>query len=346
MTSVPRAACRAPRAGRVAGLLLLTLLAACGRRGDPIAPGQRLPGAPGEVALSAPDGVLTLTWAAPGRDLGGRKLDGAAGYAVLRQAWPPGEKPCDSCPEDLAPLGTLDGEERRARQLPETAWPEPSAAAGWTYRYRVRALDARGRPGPASAAATITWSPLPAPAASAEAGDGQAVFTWRQPPLPPGVTPLGTRIYGPDGRRVAEAEPGAGQALVSGLANGTPAALAVRAAARSPEGWDLESPSAVVPVTPRDETPPLPPSDLVSFADARGVELRWLPAGDEPYAEVLVLRAREGAAFEEVARLPGVATSYLDASAAPGQTYLYSLVALDAVGNRSLPTRESRLRIP
>jgi hypothetical protein len=193
---------------------------------------------------------------------------------------------------------------------------------------------------------TVTWAPLPRPRAEATAGDGQATVRWEQGTLPEGLTPLGTRVYGPQGRRLAEAGPDDREVIAPGLTNGTPVTLSVRSAAKTPEGWDVESVPNLLTVTSVDTIPPLPPSDLVSFAEPGGVALRWLPAGPEPYAEVLVLRAREAGPFEEIARVPGKSVSYVDATAQPGQTYLYAVVALDAAGNRSLPTRDTRIRVP
>ncbi|MBI5016081.1 MAG: fibronectin type III domain-containing protein [Deltaproteobacteria bacterium] len=337
-----------PRLWQLAACAFLgaALFAACGRRGDPIAPGLRLPGAPAAVSLAGPAGELTLSWSAPRDDLAGRPVIGLSGFSVLRGAWPPDQKPCDTCPEDLEPAATLDREERQARGLPQTSWVDAGARPGWTYRYRVRALDARGRPGPASAAATVTWMPPPTPRAEVIAGDGQAKVRWEAGPTVPGLTPLGTRIYGSQGQRVAEAAPGALETVVAGLENGAPAMLSVRAAVRTSGGWEVESIPALLSVTPSDTTPPLPPSDLVTFAEGAEVSLHWLPAGPEPYAEVWVLRAREGGPFGEIARLPGTVVSYVDTGVEPGQTYLYAVTARDAVGNESLPTRESRVRVP
>lgn len=301
--------------------------------------------APGKISLSAPAGELTVSWSAPRDDLAGRAVEGLSGYTVLRGAWTPGDKPCDTCPEDLAPVARLDGEERRARGLPETSWIDPDVRDGWTYRYRVRALDNRGRPGPASAPATLTWTPPAMPRVAATPGDGQATVRWEAGPLPAGLTPLGARVYGAQGQRLAEAGTDARETVVGGLENGSAVTLSVRLACKTPEGWDLESAGSPVTVTPQDTTAPVPPSDLVAFGQPGGVELRWLPAGSEPYAEVMVLRARESGSFEEIARLPGADTSYVDATAAPGQTYLYTVVALDARGNHSAPTREARIRV-
>jgi hypothetical protein len=47
----------------------------------------------------------------------------------------------------------------------------------------------------------------------------------------------------------------------------------------------------------------------------------------------------------EIARLPGAALRYLDETVLPGREYTYSVVTIDAAGNRSPPAREARIRV-
>lgn len=346
---LPPARARGRRRGAGAALpALLVLLVlgtlSCGRRGDPVPPELRRPGPPRAVGLGAPGGRLTLSWAAPREDLGGRALPAEIRYRVLRAAWGPGADPCETCPERLEAAAELDPVLRRSQGLPETAWVDPEASPGWTYRYRVQATDARGRPGPSSDAVQITWLPLPAPEPEAFPGDGEVLARSAWPPLPPGLEPLGLRAYDLTDRRVGTAEPGAAEVRVTGLPNGVPWRGELRLAARTPEGWDVESPGAPLAATPEDRVPPLPPSDLVALAEPTGVRLRWAHSGTEPYAAVIVLRAEDGG-LREIARLPGGAFSFEDRSVEPGRTYRYTVRAVDAAGNESLPAREVVVRL-
>ena len=154
------------------------------------------------------------------------------------------------------------------------------------------------------------------------------------------------RVYGAGGRRLAEVGLDARQVLVSGLTNSVATVLSVRTAARASGGWDVESPGTVATVTPLDRIPPVPPSALAAFTEEGGVRLHWLPSRGEAYAKVVVLRAPEGGAFEELAAVPGNISSYLDTTVKKETTYLYSAAAADAAGNRSLPAREVRVRVP
>lgn len=317
--------------------------ASCGRRGDPRPPELRLPSAPRAVTLSAPGGQPTVSWTAPRDDLGGRALEGEVRYRVLRRAWAPGEAPCEGCPEDLRPAAEVDPAARKAEGLPETSWAEPYPSPGWTYRYRVEATDRRGRPGPSSGPAQIRWMPLPAPEAEAFPGDGEVLLRAAPAEVPAGFELLGLRAYDAASRRVGAGASGEWELRIGGLSNGVPWAGSVHLAARTPEGWEVESSGAPAAAVPIDAVPPLPPSDLVVLAEPEGVFLHWAPSGAERYAEVVVLRADE-ADFSELALLGGDAVSFVDPTAASGRTYRYTVRARDAAGNESLPAREAVIR--
>ncbi len=327
------------------GLLAAALaVAGCGRRGDPLPPGLRLPAAPREVTLGAPAGALTVAWAAPREDLNGRPLEEVAGYLVLRSAWAPGTDACAACPGEAETVAAIDAVAARARGENPTRWTDPSPRPGWTYRYAVRALDPHGRPGPTSRDAQIAWVPLAPPhGAAVEGGDGEALLRVAPATWPEGLLPLGLRVYGADGRRVAEEA--ASPIRVLGLANGVEARLDGRWAARTPEGWEVESRPLPWSVRPADGVAPLPPGDLVALADPRGVLLRWMPSGAEPYAEVVLWRGEGAFAPAVLARLPGDALAYLDQEVGPGRTYRYAAVAVDAAGNESLPCREAVIAV-
>jgi hypothetical protein len=240
-------------------------------------------------------------------------------------------------------VAEVDPAARKAQGLPETSWADPDASPGWTYRYRVEATDPRGRPGPSSGPAQIHWMPLAVPEAEALPGDAEVLLRASPAEVPAGFELLGLRAYDAFGRRVGAAGPGEWEFRVGGLPNGVPWAGSVHLAARTPEGWEVESPGAPAAAVPVDAVAPLPPSDLVALAEPEGVFLHWAPSGAERYAEVVVFRADEGG-FAELARLRGDAVSFVDATALPGRTYRYTVRARDAAGNESLPAREAAIR--
>ena len=328
-----------------AGLLLLSC-AGCGRKGDPTAPGLTLPSPPPQVSLSGVGGQLTVSWTEPREDLAGRPLRPGFTYRVLRASWPPGESPCEGCPEDLAVAAEVDPVARESQGLPRRAWADPEAEVGRTYQYRVQTMDPRGRPGPPSAPVRIAWF-LPAPPALAVGeGDGELAVSADEPSLPAGWEAEGLQVYEGSGTRPAPTEPRGREATVVGLPNGIAWEGVARWRARSPEGWLVEGTGTRVSGTPRDAVPPLPPEDLVAVAGPEGVLLHWMPSGQEAYAAVLVFRTAPGEEPRALARLEGKAVSFTDPEAGAGESYRYHVVAEDAAGNRSIPSRETSLRIP
>lgn len=340
--------CHRSAARRPALVLLLVLCLcsalACGRKGNPLAPEQRLPLAPSELRLAGENGALVVSWAAPRRDQTGAALEPLAGYRIWRGAWSPGsigvpDGACPSCPQELVPVAQLDAVALRAAARDPTRWVDAEAQPGWTYRYQVQALLADGRAGPLSAPADMAWVALPAPRFTLSPQDHSALARFEPPAWPAGLDPLGYRIYASDGRLLAEGKPASPDLTVSNLVNDQVAELAGRLAARTQRGWVIEGSGSVARVTPVDRVPPLPPVSLTAFAVPGGVELRWLPAGDEPYHRLYVLRGAGGEALVPLAELPGAALTYRDRDARPGQRYAYTVVSSDATGNRSLQPR-------
>ncbi|HSH68760.1 MAG TPA: fibronectin type III domain-containing protein [Deferrisomatales bacterium] len=335
----------APARGATTACLLLCLCAAlaCGRKGDPIAPEQRLPEPPPRLQLSGENGTLVVSWAAPRRDRGGDTLDPVAGYRVWRGTWPPGATgsagECPSCPQEMDLATEIDAEALGAAGRDPTRWTDPRAEPDWTYRYQVQALGQRGRPGPLSAPASITWAELPAPRFTLSSQDRSALATFTPPAWPAGLEPVGYRLYDAGGRPVAEGEPASNRVTVAELANDVEVELTGHLAGRTLQGWVIEGPGGTARVTPMDRVPPLPPSDLTPFVGPASIELRWLPAGDEPYHRLYVLRGEGEESLTQVVELPGDALVYRDLEVRPGQRYFYTVVSSDAAGNRSLQPR-------
>ncbi len=328
----------AHRSAAIAVAAALVAAAGCGRRGPPVPLQLRQPLPPRDLAVSAPAGRLTLSWKAPRKDLAGRPVEALAAYRVLRTAAPPGANGCAGCPDP----GEVVAEVRPAAAGPDgdpaTSWADPDARPGWTYRYRVVAVAAPDRPGRPSEPVSVTWTPVPPPGARAIPLDGAAEIAVDAPRVPDGTRLVAFRVYA-GGRRLAQEPAGTGAVRVAPLANDQGHTLEVRAVVQTPEGWEVESPGTPVTVTPRDTTPAQPPADLAVLNEPDGLRLLWVPAGTEPYAAIIVLRAEGDGPFVEIARLPGDATGYLDQDSRAGRQYRYAVVSEDRAGNRSPPTR-------
>lgn len=104
----------------------------------------------------------------------------------------------------------------------------------------------------------------------------------------------------------------------------------------------LDSP--VRTVKAQDLTPPPPLLNLVAVPTAKGVELRWDPSPAKDLAGYRVYRRLAGEMQSVRLTLELVTKPYfVDAQAAPGQTYYYSVTAVDDSrrANESLPSEET-----
>jgi chitodextrinase len=106
-------------------------------------------------------------------------------------------------------------------------------------------------------------------------------------------------------------------------------------------GIDAQSnvgdPSAAVTVTvpAPDTTAPSPPTSLTAVQQAGGVQLAWTASSDDVGVAGYEV-SRDGAVLGTTA-----GSSFADTTIVPGGTYAYSVVALDAAGNRSTPATAS-----
>lgn len=119
----------------------------------------------------------------------------------------------------------------------------------------------------------------------------------------------------------------------------------VRAVA-STEPLIESAPSDEVCLERRDVTPPATPVGLAILPRQGGLELLWSPSGEEDLAGYRVYRAAGSAPPEKLAELPLGKASYLDASAAHGVAYRYTLTAFDQSGNESPPCEPVEATLP
>jgi hypothetical protein len=99
----------------------------------------------------------------------------------------------------------------------------------------------------------------------------------------------------------------------------------------APEPVDVQTPP--LPATP-DTQPPPPPEGLTVTATAGGILLDWYPATDNTDLTAYLIY-RNG---QMLATVKAGALSYVDAQVQPATAYTYTVVALDVVGNASVPT--------
>jgi len=353
------------------GLLLLLLavpaLAACGKKGPPVAPELRVPASPSALRGAVEDQSIVVSWTAPDTRLDGTRLRAVTLYKLYRR------EEADAGPPRSAMLssGRVVGFDEIAAIRPDA--PAPATVQGssviWVdrraltmgrrYVYAVTAEDALGRTSGPSDRLVVPF--LAAPKAprglSATPGDRRASLAWQPPaelvdgsPVTGEVRYLVLRGSGTTGPLTPiTPQPVTGTSFTdTGIDNDTDYRYAVRAVRVEPAVTAAGETSPAVTVAAADTTPPSPPTGLVAVPSAGAVRLAWNPSPEPDVAAYAVYRAGESGELMRIATTMPVGRVYTDRDVRPGTTYRYAVTALDGARrpNESARSNVVSVRVP
>jgi hypothetical protein len=344
----------------VSGLLALTVVAGCGKRGDPQPPLPKSPQPVTSLRLAQRGAKLEVSFETPRLTTAGARL--AVMEVELLQATTEGEfeKTATKSRRKVTP-----GE--RITEL------NPLPPPGTHVRVAVRAWFAgeRSAPGPVASlkvqpvlpapegftatlekeGVVLRWNPPPAvrptgPAAIASPSPGSVASPPPSPPPAPGIW-----LY----RREAKAEYGAplSKEPLAGpsFRDETAAAgknwcyVARTVASREPVVESASSSEACLDV--KDVFAPEPPSGVSALATAPGaVEVAFSPSPDGDLEHYRVFRSVGGGPFVRVGELSASERTFIDRDVSSGQSYVYQITALDKQGNESAPSKGAECRLP
>lgn len=314
-----------------------------GREGAPSAAVQVTPAdpdppaAPGSVRTFPGEGMVRVAWlVSPETDVVGYRVERAAG---LDQSW-----------------DTLNA---RLVEAQEPIWDDSTATGGVQLFYRVVAVDAAGRESrPSNPVAATAFDNRP-PAApgdlAAEVTDRVASLSWT---APGDEDVVGYHVYRGEGEDVMvrlTPEPVTGTTFRdagpdgAGLNPGGRYRLRVTAL----DALANESEPAVLSVAvPDDEAPAAPSSLDVANPTGREARVRWNASPSLDVAAYVLTRARVSGPGSAEGTVPGAGVpARADTVAAgdrfllrqgdlvPGDSYRFSVVAVDSAGNVSPPAR-------
>jgi predicted small lipoprotein YifL len=349
--------------------LSLTLLfaagAACGRKGPPVPPEDRVPMRPNAVNATVLPNAIVVEWTNPVRRVDGSRLqdvalarlyrrdDGGAGEP--RAAIRDGERIVGYtllAVIDLArpQLATVQG--NRVRYVDRAG-----LIAGRRYTYVVTATDSLERTSAPSERLSVAFitAPLPPVGPTAEAGEAETRLEWGPPaalvdegPLTGGISYEILRSTSPDVPPASIAT-----ALTSlhytdtGLQNEQTYYYAVRAIRADGDGVARSEPSPTIAVTPRDMTPPTAPTGLVAIPAGATVRLAWNPSPEADVAGYVIYRVDAGGDRVRVGRTFAPDTVFVDRDVAAG-TYRYIVTAIDRASrpNESTASETVSVAVP
>jgi fibronectin type 3 domain-containing protein len=356
------------RAFTLAALALLGMgLAACGKKGPPVAPERRLPAAASGLRASVDGDAVVLSWINPKSRVDGTRLRDLTTIRLHRRDEAEGMPPKSAMVswgqvvgyDEIASIG-LEAPGQAVVRGENVQWVDRKGLSfGRRYVYVVTALDSTGRSSTPSERLVVTY--LAAPGAprnpAAAPGEGQVRLRWD----PPASLIDGNALRGDVRYEILRAtgadaplspvtpEPVAATSFTdTGLENETTYRYAIRAVRSEGGGAARGEASTPVAVTPVDMTPPGPPANLVVIPSATAVRLSWRSSPDADVAVYAVYRATGTGGFMRIGTTAAITTVFIDRDVTQGTRYRYAVTALDRARtpNESARSNEVTVVVP
>lgn len=362
------ATCRAirPLTAMAIAALAAPLLSGCASPGPARPPSLHLPRLVTDLSATRTGDSVTLHWTTPEKTTDGLKVPSALTAEICRQL-AAHASPCT--PVKRVPV--KPGPSEASDALPGSLTAEPATLV----TYRVKILNANGHSAglsnPAFAAAGA--APPPVEQMRVTAVRNGAMIQWQSQPTAAFIDLDRTLIQTAAPKKRSSKQPG------QLAAPSTPTEIHLQAGKQGPDpggtidpiakrgetyrytaqrvreislgGHALEIRSAASPAVTavmRDTFPPAAPAGLAAVPGNGAIDLSWEPNTEPDLAGYIVYRqaiTADGTLTGAPTRLtPSLiaAPAYSDLTAQPGQSYSYSVVAVDSAGNQSPASSEAR----
>ena len=319
----------------ILSIFLVFLLISCGKKGDPKPMSLPLPGGINDFTGEVRDGLLFLSFSVPSRNKDGSVIKDLAGFKVV--------KTCGNCIgiSKFEPFKDLKLEAGQGYVIysGRIYIYDDELVNGLQYAYKVYPYSKKGTLGDESNTFSIKWEQPPGLPGdiSVKEDDGKIELTWRKeegtsyniyrlegdvyPLFPVNKTPLTTPYF-----------------VDSGLENGKIYKYEVRKV-QLKGGLSSEGEGIKVQAIPRDSTPPAYPISVKVEKTAQGVQITWKEGAEKDIEGYDVYRIVSGKA-EKINKVHVKENMFLDSHTPPIRFVSYYVVAVDASGNESGPSRE------
>ena len=179
-------------------LLMVFLLAACGKRGPLVPPEALVPAPIKDLRVEQKGDRFLVCWSGPGKQEWGGPLNGLAGFRVFRREVLPPDEDCEECPTAYRPVKTVDPDYlqdvRRSGSL--FCFPDGDLTDGTTYQYKAVSFQKDGAASRDSNKARRKKTPPPAPPVlTAVSIPDSVALQWKPGTLPPGGALEGFSVY-------------------------------------------------------------------------------------------------------------------------------------------------------
>ena len=344
----------------LAAAAFAALLAGCASPGPARPPSLQLPRTVTDLTAGREGNQVTLRWTTPDKTTDGLRVQPPLTAEICR------ELHSSTC-KVVKRLSVNSGASEAILVLPQDLTTGPAELLG----YRVQILNNKGRSaGPSKPAFTVAGAAPPAVESlrGRPAREG-AVIEWKpeadtatveldrtlvQPAQPAAKKNAAKKPLDLTPSAPTEVHLKAGGAIDSGgtidptaQRGATYRYTAQRASTVTLEGHSLQlrsAPSPAITVVMRDTFPPKTPTGLAAVPGDHAIDLSWDPNTEPDLAGYLVYRqAVPDGTRTQLTPAPIPAPAFSDHTAQPGQTYLYSVVAVDSSGNQSAASAEVQI---
>lgn len=337
-----------------ASVLLLVAVISCGRKTDPITPDSPRPAPVTGIKVAVRDAVAYLSWPVPVKNVEGKALDPAEirSFRVYRaEVSRDRKRPLYRQVDEISLANPAPAEVRDGK----VSWSDSGLQYGKVYVYRVRAYSMRG--GVSGYSDEVRAAPLlslsPPKNLAAESGDTVVTLMWdavttkSDGSLYQGF--VGYVIYRGTGPGKYDEVPLNKEPLTAvmyrdtAVVNGKQYYYRVRTVDSPVKPWQESLDSLEVSATPRDMTPPEPPTNITVVPGIGRVFLTWSENKESDLAGYHVYRSvKSGAGYERLTARPLHRSTFSDETVKQGATYYYYITAVDKSGNESRRSKEQK----
>ena len=177
-------------------IVLITLLAGCGRRGALVPPSSTVPAAVADLRADQKGDRFYVTWSAPASEAGGKPLKDLAGFRLFRREVLPPEEDCESCPTAYRLLQQVDLEYPKGVQVDNNRYiyTDTGLKDGATYQYKLVSYNRDGAESASARARSMKVVPPGAPRLVVISTPENVALEW-QPASGSGAGRAGFHVY-------------------------------------------------------------------------------------------------------------------------------------------------------
>jgi hypothetical protein len=339
--------------------LVAVLIAACGKKGNPLPPLNIQPARVDDFSASLSGGRVTLQFTVPAANPDDPTVVAPERVEIYRVVTPPEtpvpaptaiigtagalrghvvvRQPDDDPPAPTAPALPLPGE---AASFVETV--DSQVTGSWTYV--AVGVTGRSRRGPASAPITVPLAALPVAPANLTAANDEKVLTlaWQG-------TGKAYRVFAAtepldlNSVKLLTPKPITEPRFAQPVEFGARRCFVVRTVQVSGGATVEGPPSDLFCATAVDRYPPPPPSNLRAIQEGGAITLTWTPSNAPDLGGYIVLRGDAGGVnMQPLLKAPVREPAYKDETARSGETYTYSVYAVDTAPTPNVSQQSDR----